>query len=126
MELRARHFDSMREWPTDDPRVRVWRYEDVLGEERRVMGEVAAHYGLGRLLRARVQRNAVRFDAKHAVAEKSKHVRNPSSGQWRSVFTPRVEQAFMERWGDLLERYDYHGRLQDADERPSGAVSAPR
>jgi hypothetical protein len=126
LELRARHFDSMREWPVDDPRIRVWRYEDTLGEERRVMGEIAAHYGLAWPLRARIQRNAVRFDAKHAVAEKSKHVRNPSSGQWRGVFTPRVEQAFLERWGDLLERYGYAGRLDDGDEQPSGAVSASR
>ena len=123
LELRTLDFDSMREWPLDDPRIRVWRYEDILGEERRVMGEVAAHYGLPWGLRMRVQRNAVRFDAKHAVAEKSKHVRNPSSGQWRSVFTPRVEDAFLQRWGDVLDRYGYIGRLDDADERAVSASS---
>ena len=110
MELRARHFDSMREWPTDDPRIRVWRYEDILGNERRALGEVAAHYRLAWPLRALIQRNAVRFDAAHAVAEKSSHVRNPTSGQWREVFTPRVEREFTERWGDLLTRYGYDGR----------------
>jgi sulfotransferase family protein len=124
MELRARHFDSMRQWPADDPHIRVWRYEDILGDERRVMGEVATHYELPRLLRMRIERNATRFDAKHAVAEKSKHVRNPSSGQWRGVFTPRVERAFLERWGDVLERYGYGGRLADSDGQPGPARAA--
>ena len=107
MELRARHFDSMREWPTDDPRVRVWRYEDILGHERRVMGEVAEHFELPYLLRRRIQRNADRFDARHAVASSDRHVRNPSSGQWSTVFTPRSEDAFNDRWGDLLGPLGY-------------------
>jgi hypothetical protein len=115
MELRSRHFDSMREWPRDDPRIKVWRYEDILGNESRAMGEVAEHYGLGWMLRTRIRRNAVKFDAKHATAEKSTHVRNPSSGQWRDVLTPRVKAEFMERWGDLLPVYGYDAEpLPDA------------
>lgn len=107
MELRARHFDSMRAWPTDDPRIRVWRYEDIVDDERRVMGEVADHYGLPFVLRRLVQRNAARFDSRHAVASRDGHVRNPSSGQWRAVFTPRVTREFMSRWGDLLPLLAY-------------------
>jgi hypothetical protein len=107
MELRSLHFDSMREWPIGDQRIRVWRYEDILGREKQVMSEVAHHLTLPFVVRARVRHNAGAFDVKHAAARKSSHVRNPSSGQWREVFTPRVEAAFMERWGDLLERYGY-------------------
>jgi hypothetical protein len=125
MELRSRHFDSMRDWPEADPHIKVWRYEDILGNESRVMGEVASHYGMPWPLRARIQRNAVRFDARHAVAEKNKHVRNPTSGQWRAVLTPRVEAAFMERWADILPRYGYHTE-RPADERPPEELTARR
>jgi hypothetical protein len=117
MELRARHFDSMRAWSADDPRIRVWRYEDILGNERRVMGEVAAHYELPLLLRRRIQRNAVRFDSSH-IATRDTHVRNPSSGQWRSMFSSRVESEFSRRWGDLLPLFGYD------DDELDGAVSA--
>jgi len=125
MELRSLHFDSMREWPRDDPRIRTWRYEDILGNESRVMDEVASHYGMGWFLRARVRRNAVRFDAKHAVAEKNTHVRNPASGQWHDVLTPRVEAAFMERWGDLLPVYGYDAD-HPRDEQPPEQITAGR
>jgi hypothetical protein len=107
MEFRAKHFESMRGWPTSDPNVRVWRYEDVLGDERRVMGEVCKHYGLLFPVRMRVRQRATRFDATHAAAAKDSHVRNPSSGQWKKVFSPRVEEAFMRTWGDLLPLLGY-------------------
>jgi hypothetical protein len=107
MELRARHFESMRQWPQDDERIRVWHYENIVGNEREAMSEVAAHYGLPWLLRMKVARNAVRFDASHAMAAKHAHVRDPASGQWRSLFTPRVEAEFNDRYRDLLERYGY-------------------
>jgi len=107
IELRSRHLDSMREWPVDDPRVRVWRYEEILGNEARVMHDLAAHYGLPMYLRSLIRRNAARYDVRHAMASKSEHVRNPAAGQWRDVFTARVEAVFMERWGDLLDRYGY-------------------
>jgi hypothetical protein len=38
---------------------------------------------------------------------KDSHVRNPSSGQWKTVFTPRVEAEFTERWGDLIPLLGY-------------------
>jgi hypothetical protein len=119
LELRSRHFDSMRDWPADDPRVRVWRYEEILGREERVMRDLAAHYELPIQLRTLVRRNAVRYDVRHAMAGRSAHVRNPAAGQWREVFTPRVERAFMERWGDLLDRYGY--AVEGGLERPAGA-----
>ena len=115
MELRARHFDSMRAWPTDDPRIRVWRYEDTLGNERRVMGEVAGHYELPFPVRRLIQHNALRFDSRRAVAARDGHVRNPNSGQWRNVFTPRVEREFMRRWGDLLPLLGYDNEAANPD-----------
>lgn len=105
--FRARHFASMRRWSASDARVRVWRYEEILGNEQEVMAAVAEHYGLPRLLRSRVRRKAGELDAKRAAAIQDSHVRNPQAGQWRTVFTPRVEEAFMQQWGELLPLLGY-------------------
>jgi hypothetical protein len=107
IEFRSRHFDSMREWPDDDPRIRIWRYEDILGNERQVMHEVASHYRVAWPFRAQMTRKASQFDAKHTLAQKHVHIRNPTPGQWREVLTPKVEAVVRERWGDVLVRYGY-------------------
>jgi hypothetical protein len=107
MEFRAHHFASMRAWPQTDPRIRTWRYEDILGNESRVMGELAAHYEFAWPLQRWVQWHATRFSAKRAAAAGDTHVRNPTSGQWRAVFTPRVVREFESRWGDLLALHGY-------------------
>ena len=35
------------------------------------------------------------------------HVRNPTAGQWKDLFTPNLLAAFNERYGSLLEKYGY-------------------
>jgi hypothetical protein len=35
------------------------------------------------------------------------HVRNPASGQWRRHFTPRVQQAFDDRYAGLVKQLGY-------------------
>lgn len=105
MDFRRHHFESMRAWPTDDERIRVFRYEDLVGNEEAVFGEMLAHFGMAwpeRLVGRRLARH-------HRAARTSadRHIRDASAGQWRAVFTPRVSEAFTERFGDLPEVLGY-------------------
>lgn len=106
LDFRRYHFESMAAWPTDDERVRVFRYEDIVGSEASVMYKILRHLkfrkdqaALGAVFSQR--RSAARVAGSHA------HVRDPRSGQWRSRFTPLVEKVFEERHGELLDRYGY-------------------
>jgi hypothetical protein len=99
MEFRTHHFASMRRWP-DDPRIRMLHYESILGNEKRVFGEIFAHYGLSWPLRLYGRRLAERFKATGASARRA-HIRDSRPGQWREVLTPRVAAAFDALYGDL-------------------------
>lgn len=106
LELRRPHFESMRAWPGDDERVRVLRYEDIIGHEAAAFGEALAFLGLSWLARLAGRYYARRYSAK-ARGGKQGHIRDPRAQQWREQFTPAVHAAFMDRYSDLLERYGY-------------------
>jgi hypothetical protein len=106
LDFRQYHFDSMLAWPADDPRVRVFRYEDILGNEPRVFREILAFLELPWLARMRGGLAARRYRAANRRG-RSVHIRNPESAQWRRYFTPELTRAFRERYGDVLERYGY-------------------
>jgi hypothetical protein len=106
IDFRSNHFDSMLQWPTEDPRIKVFRYEDLLGNECDVFEDIFSFYGmswpekkLGLLL-------ADRFSAKK-MSGSTKHIRNPKSGQWEEHFTPKVEDYFNKKYADILKRYGY-------------------
>ena len=114
MEFRAPHFLSMVQWPTTDPRIRVWKYEDILGHEAQAMDEVVRHYGWSDHqgdptwdLRTAVQREAVRWAAGEGQLSWDNHVRDPRPAQWRSLFTSKVQRAFVERFGNLPQQLGY-------------------
>ena len=107
IEFRKRHFESMREWPTDDPDIRLFRYEDILEREAEAMWEILTFLEfpwhaalLGGLL-------AKRHSATSRRQSASTHVRDPRAGQWREHFTPRVEREFDSLYADLVTRYGY-------------------
>ena len=106
LELRQRHFESMAEWPEADPRVLLFRYEDVLGHEEQVFSEIFRHYGLS-LLERSLGRLLVRRYSLRGRGRRDRHVRDPVSGQWRGLFTPRVQEAFEARHPGLVERLGY-------------------
>lgn len=106
LEFRKHHFESMRNWSLDDPKVLLRRYEDILGREARVMNELLQflEWSPGRRMRG----------ALHAWKRSVKtqnggnfHVRDPSPGQWRKHFTPLVCEAFNDLYGDILDQYGY-------------------
>jgi len=109
LDFRHNHYLSMLEWPVTDHRVRLYRYEDILGNEVATFSEIFNFLGISGLPRwlglyAADRRRASR------MAGRMRHIRNPDSGQWRKHFTERVSSAFNERYGSILDRYGYARR----------------
>lgn len=106
IDFRMNHFNSMKEWPTQDPRVKLFVYEEIIGNEPDVFEEMFSFYGL-----SWVERKAARFLADKFSAKKqsisTRHIRNPISGQWKDHFTPKVMNYFERKHGDVLEYYGY-------------------
>lgn len=105
LDFRRYHFESMREWPAAHPDILTLRYEEVLGEQAGAFGRLFEFYGLSPLERLLGRWFARRYSLRRLSADA--HVRNPSSGQWREHFTPRVQSAFDELYGDLVEQLGY-------------------
>lgn len=106
MEFRQAHFDSMMQWPENDDRILLFRYEDIIGREVEAFKTIARFLGLPWQARIAAAHYAKRFRA-DKVSDNYTHVRNASSGQWRDHFSDRLRDEFSERHRDLLQRYDY-------------------
>ena len=106
LDFRERHFASMREWPDDDPRMRLFRYEDLVGNEAACYDAMFRFYRFGAVSRFVGRHYARHYRAARRQA-RSQHIRNASSGQWRQHFTPELERSFNERYGDLVEKLGY-------------------
>lgn len=106
LEFRRYHFDSMLAWPANDTRVRLFRYEDILGNEAKVFAEIFAFYGFSLPVRLVARHYAAKFRAGQRASNR-KHIRNPASGQWRQLFTPGLTRLFNDRYSELLDRYGY-------------------
>lgn len=106
LEFRQYHFEAMGAWPEHHPDVLLLRYEDVLGRELDAFDRLFEHYGLSPMER----RLGRYFAGRHSLARRrpdDAHIRNPSSGQWKKHFTPRVREAFNDQWAHLITRYGY-------------------
>jgi hypothetical protein len=106
IEFRKRHYASMLDWPEDDHRVRLYRYEDIMGHEQEIMSDLMEFYQLPALQRKAGRYYAGRYSAAKKSGRKG-HIRNASSGQWKQYFSARVNRRFNEVYGNLLERYGY-------------------
>ena len=106
LEFRREHFRSMASWPERDPRVRLWRYEEILGDEARVFGELLTFLGLGP-----IERRLGVWLARRASCTRVPvtclllSVRVPQ--QWKRHFTPRVHAAFLDEHRAVLEQLGY-------------------
>lgn len=105
LEFRTRHFESMDAWPEDHPDILLRRYEEIPGNEEKIFGEIFSFYGFSRLERFLAGLFVRRYSLRRRAADP--HVRNPSAGQWRRHFTPRVREAFDDRFPGLIERLGY-------------------
>ena len=106
LEFRGPHFESMTAWPADDPRVLLLRYEDILGSEDAAFQQLFEFYEMSSLERGLGLKLANRYSL-GGRGGKDTHVRNPSSGQWRKLFTPRIQSVFDERYGALVKQLGY-------------------
>jgi len=104
--FRQNHYDSMMEWPDDDARVRLFRYEDLVGNEAEIYNQMFEFYEFSTASKFVGRFYARRYRAAKQQA-RSKHIRNANSGQWREYFTPEVTRQFNQRFEGLLEKQDY-------------------
>lgn len=96
----------MMAWPEDHARVRLFRYEDLVGNEVDVFNQMFEFFGFSAASRLIGRFNARRHRAAKQQA-KSKHIRDPNSGQWRQYCTPELTRRFNGRHGDLIEKLGY-------------------
>lgn len=106
IDFRKNHLNSMKEWPIADPRIKTYRYEDLLGNEPDVFEEIFKFYGVSWLEKKIGLFCADHFSAKRQ-AGKTQHIRNPKASQWKEHFTPSVQDYFERQHGGVLERYGY-------------------
>jgi hypothetical protein len=119
IDFRRNHFTSMGQWPKDDSRVILFRYEDILGNELKVFSEMFSFYGLswpeknlGLALAdyfsaEKQSRRSSKQIGKSKSGQFSQHIRKSDSGQWKDYFTPKVSEYFNKSHADILEIYGY-------------------
>lgn len=105
LEFREHHFEAMAAWPTRHPDILTLAYEEILGAEARAFRRLASFYGLSPLERLLVHAFAKRYSLRRLAPDA--HVRDPSAGQWREHFTPRLREVFDERYAGLVEALGY-------------------
>lgn len=96
----------MRRWPVSDPRIKLFHYKDILGNEEKVFLEILSHYGESSLNRDMGMLLADLYSAKKQ-RNQSKHIRNPEPVQWKKHFSPAVKEYFELQYGDILKLYGY-------------------
>lgn len=106
LEFRRLHYESMMAWPEHDERVRLYRYEDVLGNEADTFKDIFEFLEMPTVAVMASRYFASKFRAGRKAAVPG-HIRNPTSGQWRDLFSPLLKEKFAELYGDMLDRYGY-------------------
>ncbi len=106
IDFRYNHFDSMKKWPFNDPRIKLFRYENIIGREKDVFAEMFSFYELSETEISDAITIADRLSAKQQI-KKIKHIRNPNAGQWKDHFTPKVIDYFEQQHGELIDLYGY-------------------
>ncbi len=106
IDFREKHFESMTAWPVDDDRIKLFRYEDILGKEIETFNEIFSFYGISGI----EKKIGIFFANKYSAGKQegsTAHIRNPRSGQWKQHFTPKVKEYFDSRYEGLLAQYNY-------------------
>ena len=93
-------------WPERHPHILTLRYEQIVGDEQAAFEQLFRFYRLSGL----EHRLGLWFARRYSLRKTSRrdaHVRDPSPGQWREHFTPRVRRAFDAEHGGLVEQLGY-------------------
>jgi hypothetical protein len=107
MVSRYRTFEQMMRWDFNNPRVLELRYEDFIGNEVGSCARLFDHYGFAPRLRERGLALVEQLGLNNQAKKERSHVRSGDSGQWRTHFTPRINEVFKQQHGDLLIRLGY-------------------
>lgn len=96
----------------DDPRVRVFRFEDLIADNLGVIRAMIDHLGL-RVAAADLEAivDANRFEKRRqapaGVVDPMSHYRRGEAGDWKNHFDPTCVRTFLEEAGDLLVTLGY-------------------
>jgi hypothetical protein len=104
MEFREFHFESLKQW-TNSPRVKVFRYEEIILDELSFFEKMAEHYEFNLAEQSLWCGLAYKLSA--AKQSSREHIRNPESSQYKKVFTNDFEILFNETHGDLIKKLEY-------------------
>jgi Sulfotransferase domain len=110
-------FEAFRSWsdaPSEDPNVKLIRYEHLTGDDRfetirdlTAFCDIGIHPSeLGRLMDKWSFRRLT-GGRRRGQADESSHYRSGVPGDWERYFTPPVEQRFNEAAGDIPSLFGY-------------------
>ncbi len=107
IDFRKYHFESMFLWPMNDKRIKVFRYEEIIGNEKDVFEEIFDFYELSWFEKKIGVVIAEKLSASKQIGL-TNHIRNPKPGQWKQYFTTKVNNYFELHYSKLLEIYNYN------------------
>ena len=107
IQFRKHHFESMLEWPIQDSKIKVFRYEDIIGNEMYIFRKLFEFYELPLLDRTLGLLLSKKYSAKRQQQKAYRHIRNPESNQWKKYFTPKVNDYFIGKYQELLTILGY-------------------
>lgn len=106
IEFRRYQLESLRNWKKEDPHIRLFKYENIVGNEEETFREIFDFMQFSAVEKFVGLKLAKRYSLSGPKARKG-HIRNSKSGQWKEHFTGKVEQAFNDQFLDILQRYNY-------------------
>lgn len=106
IDICRRHLESVLEWPDDDPRIKVFRYEDIVGKEVETFRRVFNFHQFPFMTRRVGMYHAGKARASKR-GRRGAHIRNGGTGEWRKFFTPELTKRFNVEFGSMLEKLGY-------------------
>lgn len=109
-------FDGLGSWGVrvDDPRLRVFRYEDLTGDDQqRTWKNLLTQCEIplpDDILQQLLDENSFRTmteGRERGTEDVRAHLRKGVHGDWRNHFTPAIEKKFRAVTGDLIEKLGY-------------------
>lgn len=103
-------IDSMLDWDYDNPNVEEIKFEELMSDFDQTFGRIFKHCGFSeeqmeRALQIAAKEDLNRMDNRQL--ERNDHISSRQTTKWRNYFTAVHEQAFEERFGDVLVKLGY-------------------
>lgn len=106
IDFRKHHFESMLLWPQNAPNIKVYKYEDIIGNEGKIFNDIFKFYELNPILRQIAKYYANKYAAPKRISKES-HIRNPSPKQWINIFSKKTNDYFNSNYLNLLKKENY-------------------